>query len=167
MEHRLSLPHHCLLLPWAAQPHTSCHCALLGPTSIPSSWPLVQGVGIVLPHPGQLPPHPLPLCLAAHHGPSSTAMDLTGSLLSGSCRPGVQTEEGEKLKRSWDAGVGRAWGRQCGGKEAAGSPWAARQTRWQKPRSVSHQPHETHCPLPSCPLLLGPEDERAPGTGGI
>ena len=59
----------------------------------------------------------------------------------------------------WDAGVSRAQGGQCRGKEPAGSPWTAWWTCWQEPRSVSHQLHQTHCLLLARPLLPGPVEQ--------
>ena len=52
----------------------------------------------------------------------------------------------------WDAGVSRAQGGQCRGKEPAGSPWTAWRACWQEPSSVSHQPHQTHCLLLAVPF---------------
>ena len=63
------------------------------------------------------------------------------------------------MGEDWDAGVSRAQGGQCRGKEPAGSPWTAWWTCWQEPRSVSHQLHQTHCLLLARPLLPGPVEQ--------
>ena len=102
-------------------------------------------------------PHPtMPLAaLLGLAGPSS--LDLPAL----DYRPQGRGEVGG----GWDAGVSRAQGGQCRGKEPAGSPWTAWRTCWQEPSSVSHQPHQTHCLLLARPLLPGPVEQGALAQG--
>lgn len=132
------------------------------PSSIPSSWPMGQGYTV--------PPAPQAafisflLLPASHHARGSLAGASLVHLLLIS-QPWSTDPKEREVGGDWDAGVSRAQGGQCRGKEPAGSPWTAWRTCWQEPRSVSHQPHQTRCLLLARPLLPGPVEQGALAQG--